>query len=112
MDRLAEVALAGDGSSTNIDICTCELCGVDLGPGDARLSRCRGCSDPEHNVPDPSRHDEPRGGIHARCRDARCCGKRQAQRSMSKKERAKQARAAAPQPIVTYRRRIGGARPP
>jgi hypothetical protein len=105
MARWVEGAKPGEGFYTNTDLVTCELCGFDHEPGDARLYRCKGCDEPEHNVPDPLRHDEPRGGVHARCRDEAACRRRQTPRAPGKRELAealKQTHATGPEPTKPW----------
>jgi hypothetical protein len=75
MARWVDGRRAGDGYWTNTVLTACEDCGVDLGPGEARLRRCDGCDDPGHAHPDP--RGNPRGGTHARCRDEGACRRRQ-----------------------------------
>lgn len=95
MARWVDGAKAGEGHWTNTALASCEDCGVDLGPGEAMLRRCRGgCDLEEHLVPDP--RGTPRGGVHVRCRDEGACRRRQTPRGPGKRELAAAIAASAP----------------
>lgn len=85
MARWVEGERPGRGFYVNTAIATCELCDVDLEPGEARLWRCRGCANPDHNVLAPR---NPRGGVHARCRDEQACRRRQTPKAPTRRELA------------------------
>jgi hypothetical protein len=89
MARWIEGAGPGSGHWTNTNLAACELCGVDLGPGEAVLRRCHGCDNPDHNVLVPR---NPRGGVHAHCRDESACRRRQTPKAPSRRELAEAVR--------------------